>query len=197
MFDLVYFLRGRLTILPNFQKNAKAGLNSRVLPCPPTGARTWEGGAMPLLNPHSPERAEREYLDSVLSHLAKARAALDIAFENIASNATKDQLRTADIELTAVINSLIPHVLTKSDLEHLQMRENRRAQENFRVQQLNAQELRVFELLAEGMSNKEIAETINLSQNTVRNYVSMILDKLGLSNRTEIALVSQRRSDEF
>ena len=152
---------------------------------------------MPLLNPHSPERAEREYLDSVLSHLAKARAALDIAFENIASNATKDQLRTADIELTAVINSLIPHVLTKRDLEHLQMRENRRAQENFRVQQLNAQELRVFELLAEGMSNKEIAETINLSQNTVRNYVSMILDKLGLTNRTEIALVSQRRSDEL
>ena len=38
---------------------------------------------MPLLNPHSPERAEREYLDSVLSHLTKARAALDIAFENI------------------------------------------------------------------------------------------------------------------
>ena len=152
---------------------------------------------MPLLNPHSPERAEREYLDSVLSHLAKARAALDIAFEHVASNATKDQLRTVDIELTAVINSLIPHVLTKSDLEHLQMRENRRAQENFRVQQLNAQELRVFELLAEGMSNKEIAETINLSQNTVRNYVSMILDKLGLTNRTEIALVSQRRSDEL
>ncbi|MEI6854542.1 MAG: LuxR C-terminal-related transcriptional regulator [Acidimicrobiaceae bacterium] len=152
---------------------------------------------MPLLNPHSPERAEREYLDSVLSHLAKARAALDIAFEHVASNATKDQLRTAEIELTAVINSLIPHVLTQSDLEHLQMRENRRAQENFRVQQLNAQELRVFELLAEGMSNKEIAETINLSQNTVRNYVSMILDKLGLSNRTEIALVSQRRSDEL
>jgi DNA-binding NarL/FixJ family response regulator len=152
---------------------------------------------MPLLNPHSPERAEREYLDSVLSHLAKARAALDIAFEHVASNATKDQLRTADIELTAVINSLIPHVLTQSDLEHLQIRENRRAQENFRVGLLNAQELRVFELLAEGMSNKEIAETINLSQNTVRNYVSMILDKLGLSNRTEIALVSQRRSDEL
>ncbi len=152
---------------------------------------------MPLLNPHSPERAEREYLDSVLSHLAKARAALDIAFEHVASNATKDQLRTADIELTAVINSLIPHVLTQSDLEHLQIRENRRAQENFRVGLLNAQELRIFELLAEGMSNKEIAETINLSQNTVRNYVSMILDKLGLTNRTEIALVSQRRSDEL
>jgi len=152
---------------------------------------------MPLHNPHSPERAEREYLDSVLSHLAKARAALDIAFENVASNATKDQLRTADIELTAVINSLIPHVLTQSDLEHLQMRESRRAQENFRVQQLNAQELRVFELLAEGMSNQEIADTINLSQNTIRNYVSMILDKLGLSNRTEIALLSQRRSDEL
>ncbi|GEM_PF-292482 len=152
---------------------------------------------MPLLNPHSPERAEREYLDSVLSHLAKARAALDIAYENVASNLTKDQLKTADLELTAVINSLTPHVLSQRDLEHLQIRESRRAQENLRVQQLNAQELRVFALLAEGMSNKEIAQTINLSQNTIRNYVSMILDKLGLSNRTEIALVSQRRSDEL
>ena len=152
---------------------------------------------MPLLNPHSPERAEREYLDSVLSHLARARAALDIAYENVASNLTKDQLKTADLELTAVINSLTPHVLSQRDLEHLQIRESRRAQENLRVQQLNAQELRVFALLAEGMSNKEIAQTINLSQNTIRNYVSMILDKLGLSNRTEIALVSQRRSDEL
>ena len=152
---------------------------------------------MPLLNPHSPERAEREYLDSVLSHLAKARAALDIAYENVASSLTKDQLKTADLELTAVINSLTPHVLSQRDLEHLQIRESRRAQENLRVQQLNAQELRVFALLAEGMSNKEIAQTINLSQNTIRNYVSMILDKLGLSNRTEIALVSQRRSDEL
>ena len=197
MFDLVYFLRGRLTILPNFQKNAKAGLNSRVLPCLPSRAGTWEGGGMPLLNPHSPERAEREYLDSVLSHLVNARAALDIAYENVASNATRDQIKTADLELTAVINSLIPHVLSQNDLEHLQIRENRRAQENYRVQQLNAQELRIFALLAEGMSNKEIAEIINLAQNTIRNYVSMILDKLGLSNRTEIALVSQRRSDEF
>ena len=152
---------------------------------------------MPLLNPHSPERAEREYLDSVLSHLVNARAALDIAYENVASNATRDQIKTADLELTAVINSLIPHVLSQNDLEHLQIRENRRAQENYRVQQLNAQELRIFALLAEGMSNKEIAEIINLAQNTIRNYVSMILDKLGLSNRTEIALVSQRRSDEF
>jgi len=150
---------------------------------------------MPLHNPHSPERAEREYLDSVLSHLAKAQAALDIAYKNVASNLTKSQLQTADAELTAVINSLTPRVLTQSDLRHLQLREERRVQEKTRVGQLNAQELRVFALLAEGMSNQEIADTINLSQNTIRNYVSMILDKLGLSNRTEIALLSQRRSD--
>ena len=152
---------------------------------------------MPLNNPHSPERAEREYLDSVLSHLAIARAALDIAYENVSSEATKTQLRAADDELTMVINSLIPHVLSQKDLENLQIRENRRAQENYRVLQLNAQELRVFQLLAEGMSNREIARTISLSENTIRNYVSMILNKLGLSNRTEIALVSQRRSDEL
>ena len=46
-------------------------------------------------------------------------------------------------------------------------------------------ELQVLSLVAEGKTNKEIAEQIFLSEKTVRNYVSSILAKLNLSNRAE------------
>ncbi len=57
--------------------------------------------------------------------------------------------------------------------------------EAFRV--LTEQELRVLALVAEGKTNREIAEALYLGEGTVRNYVSSILAKLGLSNRAEAA----------
>jgi DNA-binding NarL/FixJ family response regulator len=39
-----------------------------------------------------------------------------------------------------------------------------------------------------GASNKEIAETLNLSDGTVRNYISTILNKLQLRDRTQLAI---------
>ncbi|MGD2176762.1 MAG: response regulator transcription factor [Anaerolineae bacterium] len=52
---------------------------------------------------------------------------------------------------------------------------------------LTDQEMRVLAQVAEGMTNREIAETLYLGEGTVRNYVSSILSKLDLSNRTEAA----------
>ncbi len=52
---------------------------------------------------------------------------------------------------------------------------------------LTEQELQVLGLVASGMTNREIAHTLHLSEGTVRNYVSTILGKLGLSNRAEAA----------
>ena len=48
----------------------------------------------------------------------------------------------------------------------------------------------VVRLLAEGMGNREIADTLKLSENTVRNYLFHIFDKLGVSNRVELLLYS-------
>ena len=53
---------------------------------------------------------------------------------------------------------------------------------------LNDRELQVLALVAEGKTNKEIAEQVFLSEKTVRNYVSSILAKLNLSNRAEAAV---------
>jgi len=57
---------------------------------------------------------------------------------------------------------------------------------------LTDQERRLLSLIAEGKTNKEIAAIVYLSEKTVRNYVSNILAKLGLSNRAEAAAFAVR-----
>ena len=59
---------------------------------------------------------------------------------------------------------------------------------------LTERELQVLALVAEGKTNKEIAEKVFLSEKTVRNYVSSILDKLGLSTRAEAAAYAVRHN---
>ncbi|MBA4698177.1 MAG: response regulator transcription factor [Ruminococcus sp.] len=53
---------------------------------------------------------------------------------------------------------------------------------------INDRELEVIQLIAEGRSNKEIASILFLSEGTVRNYLSSILDKLNLRDRTQVAV---------
>ena len=53
---------------------------------------------------------------------------------------------------------------------------------------LSQQQERVLELIVEGLSNREIAERLGLAEKTVKNYVSAILDKLGLRSRTQAAV---------
>jgi DNA-binding NarL/FixJ family response regulator len=53
--------------------------------------------------------------------------------------------------------------------------------------ELTSQEMQVLALIAEGKTNREIADALFLSEGTVRNYVSSILSKLEVSNRAEAA----------
>jgi two-component system response regulator DevR len=53
--------------------------------------------------------------------------------------------------------------------------------------ELTGQELEVLALIAQGMTNREIAAGLGLAVGTVRNYVSRVLDKLNVANRTEAA----------
>lgn len=53
---------------------------------------------------------------------------------------------------------------------------------------LSAKEGEIISLVAEGYSNKEIADSIFLSEGTVRNYLSTILEKLQLRDRTQLAV---------
>ena len=53
---------------------------------------------------------------------------------------------------------------------------------------LNEKEIEIMKLVAEGLNNKEIAQTLFLSEGTVRNYLSSTLEKLELRDRTQLAI---------
>ena len=61
------------------------------------------------------------------------------------------------------------------------------------VAELSEREREVLSLIAEGLTNTEIAERLVLSPNTVRNHVSHVLSKLGLSRRSEAAALAAKR----
>ncbi|HEY8363301.1 MAG TPA: response regulator transcription factor [Tissierellaceae bacterium] len=54
--------------------------------------------------------------------------------------------------------------------------------------ELTEREIDILLLVAEGLNNKEIAERLYLSEGTVRNYISNMLEKLGLRDRTQLAI---------
>ena len=57
-----------------------------------------------------------------------------------------------------------------------------------RLMRLRKKERDVMKLVADGKSNKEIAGEMFLSEGTIRNYISGILDKLNLRDRTQLAV---------
>jgi len=56
------------------------------------------------------------------------------------------------------------------------------------IEILSEKELEVIECVAQGLNNKEIASKLFLSEGTIRNYISNILTKLNLRDRTQIAI---------
>lgn len=59
--------------------------------------------------------------------------------------------------------------------------------------QINEKEIEIIEQVALGLSNKEIAQKLFLSEGTVRNYISVILEKLQLRDRTQLAVFYYRK----
>lgn len=63
------------------------------------------------------------------------------------------------------------------------------------VWSLSPQERRVFDLIGEGRSNREIAAELTLAEKTVKNYVSGVLSKLGLKSRAQVAGLAARLAE--
>ena len=64
-----------------------------------------------------------------------------------------------------------------------------------RLASLSPQERRILELLADGLTNRQIAAEMYLAEKTIKNYVSNLLMKLGMSRRTEAAVYAARLAD--
>ncbi len=64
--------------------------------------------------------------------------------------------------------------------------------EDTRLASLTPQERRILELITEGLTNRQIADTMILAEKTVKNYISNLLAKLGVERRTQAATFAAR-----
>jgi DNA-binding NarL/FixJ family response regulator len=99
----------------------------------------------------------------------------------------------AAIEAVGQGQSLLDPAVTERVLDRV--RKIARGETDDELAGLTDQERRILLLVAEGMTNKEIAAEVFLSDKTVKNYVSSILSKLNLERRAQVAaFVANRRS---
>jgi two-component system response regulator DevR len=66
------------------------------------------------------------------------------------------------------------------------------AESDERLARLTDQERRILALIAEGMTNRQIANEMHLAEKTIKNYVSNLLSKLGMERRTEAAVFATK-----
>ena len=87
--------------------------------------------------------------------------------------------------------SLLDPAITARVLERL--RDGPRTDE--RLAKLTDQERKILDLIADGLTNRQIAEQVHLAEKTVKNYVSNLLAKLGMERRTQAAVYAARLRD--
>jgi DNA-binding NarL/FixJ family response regulator len=68
-------------------------------------------------------------------------------------------------------------------------------EEDERLRHLTPQERRILDLLADGLTNRQIADEMYLAEKTIKNYVSNLLAKMGMSRRTEAAVYAARLAE--
>jgi DNA-binding NarL/FixJ family response regulator len=107
---------------------------------------------------------------------------------------TRGQAVVEAINAVAQGRSLLDPDVTGKVLERVR---KGRGDEDPAFASLTDQERKVLEQLAEGKTNREIGEVLFLSEKTVKNYVSRILDKLGLARRAEAAAYMAKRRPRY
>jgi DNA-binding NarL/FixJ family response regulator len=120
----------------------------------------------------------------------------DLIFEAVSAGAKAYLLKDAKTEeiattIRAVINGqsgLSPSVAARILDEFKRLRRPRASAKLPAREGLTARENEILKLIVEGKSNTEIGEQLHLSEGTVKNYVSTILGKCQVKNRTELAV---------
>lgn len=84
--------------------------------------------------------------------------------------------------------SLLDPTITERVLERLRRPE----EEDERLALLTPQERRILHLIADGLTNRQIAGEMHLAEKTIKNYVSNVLAKLGMRRRTEAAVFATK-----
>ena len=130
----------------------------------------------------------------MLTSYADDEALLDSVVAGAAGYILK-QVRGNDlldgIRRVAAGQSLLDPSVTARVIERLR----RGPQEDSRLATLTPREGEILELLADGLTNRQIGEALHLAEKTVKNNVSNVLMKLGMERRTQAAVYAARHAD--
>ena len=130
----------------------------------------------------------------ILTSFADDEALFDAIMAGAAGYLLK-QIKSTDlvdaVRRVASGQSLLDPEVTAKVLERIRTG----PQQDARLARLSEQEGKILDLIAEGLTNRQIAERMFLAEKTVKNYVSNVLAKLGMERRTEAAVfATQLRS---
>jgi two-component system response regulator DevR len=125
----------------------------------------------------------------ILTSFDSDRALVDAGLAGAAGFVLK-QIRSA--ELIDAIRKVAGGRQILDDAEVRMAMRRLRDSEEGRLFDLTPQEQRIFDYIGDGLTNRQIAQEMYLAEKTVKNYVSNLLAKLGMSRRTEAAALSAR-----
>jgi len=125
----------------------------------------------------------------ILTSFADDHALIDAAMAGAAGYVLK-QIRGSDlvdsIRKVAAGAQLLDQAEVRMSLRRL------KESDEGRLADLTPQEKRIFDLIGEGLANKQIAAELFLAEKTVKNYISNLFSKLGMTRRTEAAAFAAR-----
>jgi two-component system response regulator DevR len=131
----------------------------------------------------------------ILTSFADDEALIEAIMAGAAGYLLK-QVRGTDfvdaVRRVAAGQSLLDPQVTAQVLERLR----KGPVEDERLARLTDQERKILDLIAEGLTNRQIAARMFLAEKTVKNYVSHLLAKLGMERRTEAAVFAARLQNE-
>jgi two-component system NarL family response regulator len=160
-----------------------------------------------LMDVRMPKRSGIEATRAIAEAVPSAKIVMltvsdeeDDLYEAIKAGATGYLLKEISIEEVAgAIRSVMsgqslitPSMASKLISEFSSLSKKAEARQAVPVPILTARELEVLKLVAKGMSNKEIAAELYISENTVKNHVRNILEKLHLHSRMEAVMYAVR-----
>ena len=152
--------------------------------------RLGDGNGIDLCRRISSEMPEVRTL--ILTSFDNDRALVDAGLAGAAGFVLK---RIRGTELIDAIRKVADGRRLLDDAEvRLALRRLRDSEEG-RLDNLTPQERRIFDLIGEGYTNRQIAHEMYLAEKTVKNYVSNLLAKLGMARRTEAAALAARLTE--
>ncbi len=125
----------------------------------------------------------------ILTSFADDHALVDASFAGAAGYVLK-QIRSNDL-IESIRKVASGAALLDSATVRMAMNRLKKSEGGV-INTLTPQEHRIFDLIGDGCSNRQIAEELFLAEKTVKNYVSNLLAKLGMSRRTEAAALAAR-----